>query len=83
MQYPNSTDTQRVYSRSLDCARAGIRRGCLSKDALFRNAAWLAHCERGRLHLLDAHMLALEATRAALAEAEADERRPAVKGGAA
>jgi|GEM_PF-6601954 len=70
-QNQRSHDVFRVYSRALETARAGIRSGFTNRRILFRNTAWLAHCERGSLQLLDAHMLALEATREALREVAA------------
>lgn len=69
MKQPHTyQDVRRVYCRALEIARAGVRAGFTSKKVIFKNTAWLTHCERGPLPLLDAHMLALEATREALRE---------------
>lgn len=61
-------DLRRVYSRALLTARGGVKAGFTDKRIILKNTAWLAHCERGNVPLLEAHMIALEATRQALGE---------------
>ncbi len=59
----------RVWTLSKENAQAGIARGFTDPATLLAGVATVAHGSRGPLDLLTAHAIALEAIRAALAEA--------------
>jgi hypothetical protein len=66
---PETAALVRVWNISKENARAGIERGFTDPAALLAGVATVAHGSRGPLDLLTAHAIALEAIRAALAEA--------------
>ena len=58
----------RLSNIATEFARRGIKAGFTDKSIILKHTAWHVHCMRGNIHLLDAHMIALEATREALRE---------------
>ncbi|AHF02261.1 hypothetical protein THIAE_05800 [Thiomicrospira aerophila AL3] len=59
-----------LWARCFNIAKQGLLLGYEYND-VFRAVALVAHCERQTLHLLDAHMIALESMRYAAREVRA------------
>ena len=65
---PETADLARLWRLCVSTVEQGLARGCRDPEILFRSCAWFAHGigQRRSLHLLTAHEMALEATRAAM-----------------